>query len=99
MRLTGRRRARRARHSTRSHDHGVLTALLTATIRGAVRLETAGEHGTARSHEETGSTVSGIRVAVHQPPLAALNGENSRAKIQNVRGDSAAVSDDQLNYG
>ena len=32
--------------------------------------------------------MSGIRLAVHRSPLAALNGENSRAKVQNVREDS-----------
>ena len=35
--------------------------------------------------------MSGIRLAVHRSPLAALNGENSRAKVQNVREDSSAM--------
>ena len=35
--------------------------------------------------------MSGIRLAVHRSPLAALNGENSRAKVQNVREDSSAA--------
>lgn len=41
------------------------------------------------SHEKTGRTASGVGVAVLLPPLVALNGENSRAKVQNVRGDSS----------
>ena len=36
--------------------------------------------------------MSGIRRAVQRSPLAALNGENSRAKVQNVREDSSASS-------
>ena len=32
----------------------------------------------------------------HQPPVAALNGENSRAKVQNVRGDSSGGNDTLL---
>jgi hypothetical protein len=35
--------------------------------------------------------VSGIRPAVQRSPLAALNGENSRAKVQNVREDSSVI--------
>ena len=35
--------------------------------------------------------MSGIRRAVQRSPLAALNGENSRARIQNVREDSSAA--------
>ena len=38
-----------------------------------------------------GRTVSGIRVPV-QSPSPAVNGENSHAKLQNVPGDSSAVS-------
>lgn len=34
--------------------------------------------------------MSGTRLADHRSPLAALNGENSRAKVQNVREDSWA---------
>ncbi len=53
-----------------AHDHGVWTALPTTATRGAVRLEaTAGEHGTAQSHEETGRTVSGIEALSISRPL------------------------------
>jgi hypothetical protein len=40
-----------------------------------------------RSSEHT-ATVSGVRDADERP--LAVNGENSRAKVQNVRGDSSA---------
>jgi len=50
----------------------------------------AGRSGERMSHEKTGRTASGVGVAVLLPPLVALNGENSRAKVQNVRGDSSA---------
>ena len=35
--------------------------------------------------------MSGISVAVHQPTSDTPNGENSRGKVQNVPGDSAAL--------
>jgi hypothetical protein len=35
--------------------------------------------------------MSGIRRAVQRSPLAALNGENSCAKVENVRQDSSAL--------
>jgi hypothetical protein len=36
--------------------------------------------------------MSGIRRAVQRSPLAALNGENSCAKVENVREDSSALN-------
>ena len=35
--------------------------------------------------------MSGTRLADHRSPLAALNGENSRARVRKVRGDSSDV--------
>ena len=56
-----------------------------------MRLEAkSGEPGTARRTSEMGGTVSGTTVAVHCNPVP-LNDENSREKVQNVRGDSSRI--------
>ena len=56
-----------------------------------MRLEaTARDKRIARSPEETGRTVSEISAALQSLAPCRLNDENSRAKFQNVRGDSSA---------
>ena len=78
-----------------SKDDAIAFEALAATYFGGPwgRRRLSGEP--APSHEYTARTLSGsesgVRVAAREPPLAA-NGENSRAKVQNVRGDSSVVS-------
>jgi len=71
--------------SVTRHSRMTTDRLCDSRARGLVRLRGDGrENRTGRSREHTGKTVSGVRDSHER--LLPENGENSRAKVQNVRG-------------
>ena len=88
FRSTDRRPAGGAHQSTRPHDHRQRTALgPPGPVGPCVWRRLPGSRGRPSSR---GRTVSGISVALPYQTPCRLNDENSRAKVQNVRGDSSA---------
>ena len=66
---------------------------LTGSLARSCALRRRWENRTARGPTSRGAEpCPGSDALFNESPLAALNGENSRAKVQNVREDSSAVS-------
>ena len=94
MKPTDQRRARDARQSTRLRDQRVLTVL--PTTRTPRARASGGE--VERTEDRTSHEWDGRNPVRNQGrcPLAIpcrLNDENSREKMQNVRGDITAISE------